>query len=161
VVDHMKSLPFKEFEFQGFLGHRRIVSFGWRYDFNGGGLQKTEDMPPFLLPIRERAAEFAGLEPTDIQQVLLTEYRPGVQMDGTRTAPYSARWLEYRYCHRAPSGCAERSAANGSAPRSSLSRVPPTCSPARREPSGSTAFPASKRSDTPSPSGTLRTVRPT
>ena len=41
LVDRMSSLPFKEFEFQGFLGKRRVVSFGWRYDFNGGGLAKT------------------------------------------------------------------------------------------------------------------------
>jgi hypothetical protein len=31
------SETFWEFEFQGFIGKRRIVSYGWRYDFNGGG----------------------------------------------------------------------------------------------------------------------------
>ena len=77
LVGMLKTLPFKEFEFNGFLGKRRVVSFGWRYDFTGGGLQKTEDMPGFLLPIRERAAAFAGLIPDNLQQVLLTEYRPG------------------------------------------------------------------------------------
>jgi alkylated DNA repair dioxygenase AlkB len=77
LVGELKTLPFKEFEFHGFLGKRRVVSFGWRYDFTGGGLQKTEDMPGFLLPIRERAAAFAGLTPDNLQQVLLTEYRPG------------------------------------------------------------------------------------
>ncbi len=71
------ALPFKEFEFHGFLGKRRVVSFGWRYDFNGGGLSKTDDMPPFLLPIREKAAAFAGIRASDLQQVLVTEYRPG------------------------------------------------------------------------------------
>ena len=73
-------LPLKEFEFQGFLGKRRIVSFGWRYDFNGGGLQRTEDLPTFLLPVREQAAAFAGMLPERLQQVLLTEYKPGVQI---------------------------------------------------------------------------------
>jgi alkylated DNA repair dioxygenase AlkB len=73
----LQELPFKEFEFHGFLGKRRVVSFGWRYDFNGGGLHKIEDMPPFLLPLREKAAAFAGLLSSDLQQVLLTEYRPG------------------------------------------------------------------------------------
>jgi alkylated DNA repair dioxygenase AlkB len=78
--ERIASLPLKEFEFQGFLGKRRIVSFGWRYDFNGGGLQKTEDMPAFLLPVREQAAAFAGMPPKLLQQVLLTEYKPGVQI---------------------------------------------------------------------------------
>jgi len=78
--ERIASLPLKEFEFQGFLGKRRIVSFGWRYDFNGGGLQKTEDMPAFLFPVREQAAAFAGMPPELLQQVLLTEYKPGVQI---------------------------------------------------------------------------------
>jgi alkylated DNA repair dioxygenase AlkB len=34
-------------------------------------------MPDFLLPLRERAAAFAGLQPSELQQVLLTEYQPG------------------------------------------------------------------------------------
>jgi alkylated DNA repair dioxygenase AlkB len=80
LARQIAELPLKEFEFQGFLGKRRIVSFGWRYDFNGGGLQKTADMPAFLLPVRERAASFAGLPPERLQQVLLTEYRSGVQI---------------------------------------------------------------------------------
>jgi alkylated DNA repair dioxygenase AlkB len=77
LVEHLRRLEFRPFEFQGFLGKRRIVSFGWRYDFNGGGLTKTDDMPDFLLPLRERAAAFADLRPNDLQQVLLTEYQPG------------------------------------------------------------------------------------
>jgi alkylated DNA repair dioxygenase AlkB len=77
LVDDFQRLEFKPFEFHGFLGKRRIVSFGWRYDFNGGGLQKTDDIPPFLDPARREAAAFAKLRARDLQQVLLTEYRPG------------------------------------------------------------------------------------
>ena len=80
LVEQIAGLPLKEFEFQGFLGKRRIVSFGWRYDFNGGGLQRTEDLPTFLLPVREQAAAFAGIPPERLKQVLLTEYKPGVQI---------------------------------------------------------------------------------
>jgi len=80
LAKQIAGLPLKEFEFQGFLGKRRIVSFGWRYDFKGGGLQRTEDLPPFLLPVREQAAAFAGMPPARLQQVLLTEYKPGVQI---------------------------------------------------------------------------------
>jgi alkylated DNA repair dioxygenase AlkB len=77
LLQHIKDLPFKEFEFQGFTGKRRIVSFGWRYDFNGGGLTKTGDMPDFLSGIRARAEIFAGIAPGALQQVLITEYQPG------------------------------------------------------------------------------------
>src|SRR5437762_6823506 len=34
LARQIETLPFKEFEFQGFLGKRRVVSFGWKYDFN-------------------------------------------------------------------------------------------------------------------------------
>jgi alkylated DNA repair dioxygenase AlkB len=77
LVQEMERLDFKAFEFHGFIGKRRIVSFGWQYDFNGGGLRKTEDIPAFLLPVREAAATFSGLQCSLLQQVLLTEYPPG------------------------------------------------------------------------------------
>ena len=43
LVRRFAELPFKPFEFQGFLGKRRVTSFGWRYDFNGGGLTNMVD----------------------------------------------------------------------------------------------------------------------
>lgn len=77
LLGHIRVLPFREFEFQGFIGKRRTVSFGWRYDFNGGGLTKTEDMPDFLIDTRARAEKFAALPAGSLQQVLVTEYAPG------------------------------------------------------------------------------------
>jgi len=74
LIGDLKPLPFKEFEFHGFLGRRRVVSFGWRYDFSGGGLQKAGDVPPFLWPLREKVAHFASLVAADLQHVLITEY---------------------------------------------------------------------------------------
>ena len=72
-----KALPFQSFEFHGFTGKRRVVSFGWRYDFNDRTLQKADDMPSVLLPLRERAAAFAGSGASSFQHVLITEYAPG------------------------------------------------------------------------------------
>src|SRR5215216_2171854 len=64
LVARIRELPFREFEFHGYLGKRRVVSFGWQYDFSGGGaLRKADDIPEFLLSLRERAARFAELEP--------------------------------------------------------------------------------------------------
>src|SRR5215210_5512529 len=64
LVRHVETLPFAGFEFHGFVGNRRVVSFGWKYDFGARQLQKADDMPPFLLPLRSRAAAFAGLDPS-------------------------------------------------------------------------------------------------
>jgi alkylated DNA repair dioxygenase AlkB len=40
-------------------------------------LQKTDDMPNFLSAVREKAARFAALATSELQQVLITEYRSG------------------------------------------------------------------------------------
>jgi len=32
LIERVRPLPFREFEFQGYLGKRRVVSFGWKYD---------------------------------------------------------------------------------------------------------------------------------
>jgi alkylated DNA repair dioxygenase AlkB len=88
LVSAFADLAFKEFEFQGFLGKRRVVPFGSRYDFNGGGLKQAEPMPPFLLPLRERAAAFAGLAPERLAHALITEYRPGTAIGWHRDRPH-------------------------------------------------------------------------
>jgi alkylated DNA repair dioxygenase AlkB len=90
LVERFADLPFKEFEFQGYRGKRHVLSFGWQYDFNRMELQRTEDMPEFLLPLRERAARFAGLESPDLQHVLLTEYAPGAGIGWHRDKPMFA-----------------------------------------------------------------------
>ena len=77
LLGEIERLPFEEFQFHGFTGKRRVVSFGWRYDFNERELRKADDVPPFLLPLRARAAQFAGLGPDALQHVLVTEYAPG------------------------------------------------------------------------------------
>ena len=77
LVERIRELPFREFDFHGFLGKRRVVSFGWKYDFENRVLLRANDIPDFMLPIRERAAAFAGMPAEALQQVLVTEYAAG------------------------------------------------------------------------------------
>jgi alkylated DNA repair dioxygenase AlkB len=72
------ALPLKSFEFVGgFQGNRRVLSFGWRYDFNDRQLHKAADMPSELLELRAHAAAFARMAPEIFEHVLVTEYAPG------------------------------------------------------------------------------------
>ena len=77
LVERVRELPFREFEFHGYLGKRRVVSFGWKYDFGSQRLQKAEEIPDYLLSLRALAALFANLEPKAFEQVLVTEYANG------------------------------------------------------------------------------------
>jgi alkylated DNA repair dioxygenase AlkB len=87
LISELRKLEFSPFQFHGFEGKRRVVSFGWRYDFNGGGLQETDRFPPFLLSIRDAAARSFGLEPASLEQALLTEYGPGASIGWRRDRP--------------------------------------------------------------------------
>ena len=77
LLAHVRELPFRDFEFHGYTGRRRVVSFGWHYDFAERRLRKADDIPAFLLALREPAAAFAGLAPAALQHALVTEYAPG------------------------------------------------------------------------------------
>lgn len=88
LLSRVQTLPFREFEFHGYLGKRRIVSFGWRYEYSGRGeLKQAEEIPDFLLDLRSRGALLAQLEPEELQQVLVTEYRPGAGIGWHRDKP--------------------------------------------------------------------------
>jgi alkylated DNA repair dioxygenase AlkB len=87
LLERVRALPFKEFEFQGYRGKRRVVSFGLHYDFAHGRLEPTADMPEFLLPVREKAACFAGLTPEELPHVLVTEYSIGAPIGWHKDRP--------------------------------------------------------------------------
>ncbi|MBV2148197.1 alpha-ketoglutarate-dependent dioxygenase AlkB [Sphingobium sp. AS12] len=75
------------FRFQGWLGKRLTSSFGWRYDFDDARFGPTDPIPDWLLPARDRAAVFAGLEPASLAQALLIRYDPGAGIGWHRDRP--------------------------------------------------------------------------
>lgn len=77
MLDRLSDLPFREFEFHGYAGKRRVLSFGWQFDFEARTLRRVDDIPDFLHPLRERAAGFAGVPVDALQHALLTEYPAG------------------------------------------------------------------------------------
>jgi alkylated DNA repair dioxygenase AlkB len=83
----LATLPFQAFQFRGYEGKRRVVSFGWQYDFTRSHLIQADDMPAQLLPVRARAAAFVDLAPEDLQQCLLNEYLPGAPIGWHRDRP--------------------------------------------------------------------------
>ena len=77
LLDAFRDLPFRNFEFHGFTGKRRVVSFGWRYDFAQRRVEEAAAIPDFLLPARDLAAGFAGNPSARQVQALVTEYSAG------------------------------------------------------------------------------------
>jgi alkylated DNA repair dioxygenase AlkB len=78
LVGFIERLPLKPFEFAGgFRGNRRVLSFGWRYDYQAQRALAAEPMPDALLALRSQVARFSGIPAQADQQALVTEYAPG------------------------------------------------------------------------------------
>jgi alkylated DNA repair protein (DNA oxidative demethylase) len=87
LVAHIRPLDFAPFEFQGWEGKRRTVSFGWAYDFNDSRLREAPSIPDFLLPLRDRAAALARVEPASFVHALVIEYDVGAGIGWHRDRP--------------------------------------------------------------------------
>src|SRR3984893_9925541 len=87
LIERVQALDFKPFESRGYFGNRRVVSFGWQYDFADRQVRRVQDLPDFLLPLRARAATFAGIDPTALEHALVTEYNPGAGIGWHRDRP--------------------------------------------------------------------------
>jgi alkylated DNA repair protein (DNA oxidative demethylase) len=77
LTDQLDAVDLAPFRFHGWLGNRKTKSFGWRYDFDDSSFTRTEPIPEWLAPLRDQAAVFAKLRPTNFAHVLLARYDPG------------------------------------------------------------------------------------
>jgi alkylated DNA repair dioxygenase AlkB len=73
----IETLPLKPFEFRGYLGNRRVLSFGFRYDYTRRAVDTASPVPGQLAPVIERGALWSGHGPGDFRQVMVSEYAPG------------------------------------------------------------------------------------
>jgi alkylated DNA repair dioxygenase AlkB len=87
LLEAIADLPFKPFEFHGYLGKRRVVPFGWRYDYSARAVGEAAPIPDFLMALRERAAAFAELPAAELRQAMVTEYEAGAGIGWHRDKP--------------------------------------------------------------------------
>jgi alkylated DNA repair dioxygenase AlkB len=86
LVARLAALPFKEFDFHGYKGKRRVVSFGWHYDFSKAKLEKAEMIPDYLRELGQKVAGL-GMNPDTIEHVLVNEYAAGAGIGWHRDRP--------------------------------------------------------------------------
>lgn len=75
------------FKFQGWLGKRMTASFGSAYDYTRGAVLTAPPVPEWLLPLRARMAQWAGLTPEALVQALVIRYDPGAGIGWHRDRP--------------------------------------------------------------------------
>ena len=77
LARELGELPFKPFDFHGYLANRQVVSFGYRYDYGSRSVVEAAPFPSFLVSLRRKVAEIFGRPAEAFRQVLINEYRPG------------------------------------------------------------------------------------
>lgn len=87
LIDAINIAELTPFRFQQWEGKRLTRSFGWRYDFADSSFSETDALPDWLLPLREKAAAFAGLAADDLVQALVIRYDPGAGIGWHRDRP--------------------------------------------------------------------------
>jgi len=118
LVARIDAEPLSPFRFQGWLGKRLTSSFGWQYDFDRSQFAAADPIPTWLLPIKDRAAAFAGLEDRDLVQALLIRYDVGAGIGWHRDRPVFEHVVgislgapaTMRFRRRQPNGFARASA---------------------------------------------------
>src|SRR3954468_1127992 len=87
VIENIRTLPFQPFDFHGYIAKRRIVEFGFEYDFSTRKATGAAPMPEFLLPLRDKAAAFACVRPEQLVEAVVTEYPAGAPIGWHRDVP--------------------------------------------------------------------------
>lgn len=87
LVAAIRELVLAPARYRGYVAKRRIASFGFAYDFATGKLGDAPPLPGFLHPLRQRAADWAGLPAEAFVQGLVTEYAPGTPIGWHRDVP--------------------------------------------------------------------------
>lgn len=80
-------LNFEEFNFHGYAAKRRVLEFGFEYDFTTRQATPAQNFPSFLIETRQRAAAFAGLESGALVEGMISQYPPGAPIGWHRDAP--------------------------------------------------------------------------
>lgn len=87
LLRHIQHESFDAFDFQGYRAKRRMIEYGLEYDFSRRRANPTKPFPQFLLSVRQRAAQFAGVTPDELVEGLILEYPPGAPIGWHRDAP--------------------------------------------------------------------------
>ena len=87
LLDILGGLEYHQVEMRGQVARRTVRLFGYGYDFENRTLRPAEPLPEWLLPVRERCAELADVDPERFVHALVNRYTPGATIGWHRDAP--------------------------------------------------------------------------
>ncbi len=83
----LDGMTFNDFVLQGQAARRKVRHFGFGYEFYSKEVHVREDFPEWLIGLRDRAAQAAGIDSQLVEQSLVNKYSPGAGIGWHRDAP--------------------------------------------------------------------------
>jgi DNA oxidative demethylase len=87
LLTEFQAMDFHEVRMRGVAARRRVIQYGWKYSFESFRMTAGPELPSTLIPIRDRAADFAHMAHEELSEALVTEYSPGATIGWHRDAP--------------------------------------------------------------------------
>jgi len=88
LLQTLEGLEFHEIRMHGQVARRTARHYGIAYDYERPAeSEEGEPLPDWLLPVRDRIAELAGVEPEAFVEALVQHYPPGAPIGWHRDAP--------------------------------------------------------------------------
>ena len=77
LVGYFEDLPFEHSRLGEYTSARRVIGFGWGYDFRTERLVPGPPLPPFLRACQRKVAKWLDVPSSRVAEALITEYPPG------------------------------------------------------------------------------------
>ena len=87
LVEIVAGLPLHEARYKGYTARRRVVHFGFAYDYDDNRPIPSPPLPASLEPLRTKVAAWSGEPAEAFVNALVAEYRPGVPLGWHRDVP--------------------------------------------------------------------------
>lgn len=80
LLAYIQNLPLFNAPYKEYTAKRRILNFGWSFDFRHGRLIPGPPLPRFLESTQRKIAKWLQVPHAHVAEALITEYSPGTQL---------------------------------------------------------------------------------
>ncbi len=87
LIGLVRTLPLDHAAYKQYTARRRVLSFGWSYDYDANVLLDAPGIPADFDFLRERVAAWTGLDAQAFSQLLVAHYAPGTPLGWHRDVP--------------------------------------------------------------------------
>jgi alkylated DNA repair dioxygenase AlkB len=77
LIAYIENLPLEHPMYEEYEAKRRIMSFGWGFNFRTQQLMPGPALPPFLTGLQRKIAKWLMIAPERVAEALVTEYTQG------------------------------------------------------------------------------------